>query len=400
MNIKTILFDGTIMVAEKLVEPGRAMQLKAPFPWFGGKRRVAPVVWQALGDVDHYVEPFAGSLAVLLDRPTPPKIETVNDVDLWLINFWRAVQHDPESVASYADWPVTECDLTARHLWLVNEGRDSLQRCWADPDFYDTKIAGWWVWGLSAWIGSDWCSGDGPWIAKDGRLVRKEYKEKQGVKHKLPQLRNAGEGINRQLPHLGNPGQGINRQRPHLGCPVGINRKRPHLGELGRGVNRTRLYMGYPGENGTCSARTESLLAYMQALADRLRNVRICCGDWSRVVTPGALAHGTHVGIFLDPPYDQDTRYPRLYSTDEVHGNVSAQVRDWCLDNAQNPRYRIVLCGYEGEHDMPSEWRVFKWVAGASYKTHRGDQTGNRYKERIWFSPNCLPLSQQSFLEQ
>ena len=36
---------------------------KAPFPWFGGKRRVADKVWAALGDVDQYVEPFAGSLA-------------------------------------------------------------------------------------------------------------------------------------------------------------------------------------------------------------------------------------------------------------------------------------------------------------------------------------------------
>ena len=40
--------------------------MKAPFVWFGGKRRVAPEVWAALGDVPNYIEPFAGSLAVLL----------------------------------------------------------------------------------------------------------------------------------------------------------------------------------------------------------------------------------------------------------------------------------------------------------------------------------------------
>lgn len=34
---------------------------KAPFPWFGGKRKAASAVWDALGDVDHYVEPFAGT---------------------------------------------------------------------------------------------------------------------------------------------------------------------------------------------------------------------------------------------------------------------------------------------------------------------------------------------------
>lgn len=45
--------------------------LRAPFPWYGGKRRVADDVWQYLGtDCGRYVEPFAGSLGVLLGRPS------------------------------------------------------------------------------------------------------------------------------------------------------------------------------------------------------------------------------------------------------------------------------------------------------------------------------------------
>lgn len=58
---------------------------KAPFPWFGGKSRAAPQVWTLLGDVAHYVEPFCGSMAVLLNRPhlanRPYMSETVNDAD-------------------------------------------------------------------------------------------------------------------------------------------------------------------------------------------------------------------------------------------------------------------------------------------------------------------------------
>lgn len=38
------------------------MSVAAPFPWFGGKRRIAHVVWQRFGDVPNYVEPFAGSV--------------------------------------------------------------------------------------------------------------------------------------------------------------------------------------------------------------------------------------------------------------------------------------------------------------------------------------------------
>jgi len=85
--------------------------LKAPFPWFGGKSRVAHLIWKHFGNVPNYVEPFAGSLAVLLGRPTPAKTETINDADCYLSNFWRALAHDPEGVAHYADWPVNECDL-------------------------------------------------------------------------------------------------------------------------------------------------------------------------------------------------------------------------------------------------------------------------------------------------
>ena len=65
--------------------------LRAPFPWFGGKSRAAPLVWAALGDVSNYVEPFAGSLAVLLARPHAPRVETVNDADCYVANFWRAL---------------------------------------------------------------------------------------------------------------------------------------------------------------------------------------------------------------------------------------------------------------------------------------------------------------------
>lgn len=43
--------------------------LKAPFPWFGGKSKIANEVWRRFGDVPNYVEPFFGSGAVLLGRP-------------------------------------------------------------------------------------------------------------------------------------------------------------------------------------------------------------------------------------------------------------------------------------------------------------------------------------------
>src|SRR5882724_9612810 len=101
--------------------------MKAPFPWFGGKSRAADLIWAGLGNVPNYVEPFAGSLAVLLNRPSASNLETVNDLDAYVCNFWRAVRADPEGVARAADWPVNETDLHARHRWLVHTGRSRVE---------------------------------------------------------------------------------------------------------------------------------------------------------------------------------------------------------------------------------------------------------------------------------
>ena len=133
----------------------------APFPYFGGKSAVAELVWSRLGDVPNYVEPFAGSLAVLLDRPHEPRIETVNDANGFISNFWRAISYSPEETAFHADWPVNENDLHARHVWLVGQKETMQANLEGDPEWHDPKIAGWWCWGMCCWIGSGCWRGEG-----------------------------------------------------------------------------------------------------------------------------------------------------------------------------------------------------------------------------------------------
>lgn len=131
--------------------------MRAPFPWFGGKSKAAPLIWERFGDVGNYVEPFAGSLAVLLGRPHAPRVETINDLDCHVANFWRSLRYAPEAVAEAADAPVNETEIAARHRWLIDQ--EAFRRRMAtEPDYFDAKIAGLWVWGLSAWIGDGWCS--------------------------------------------------------------------------------------------------------------------------------------------------------------------------------------------------------------------------------------------------
>jgi DNA adenine methylase len=317
---------------------GSVSNLKAPFPYFGGKARAASLVWQRFGVCRNYVEPFFGSGAALLNRPTPfDGTETVNDADGLLANFWRALRADPDAVADHADWPVNENDLHARHSWLVGQ-KDAIQsRLEGDPDFFDAKVAGWWVWGMACWIGSGFCSGKGPW----------QVVEEDGA---------------RQLVHLGNAGQGVNRQRDD---------------------------------------HRESLFAYFHALSDRLRHVRVCCGDWTRVTgdTP-MLTRGAGfcpVAVFLDPPYaDTAKRNSDLYRVDSL--NVAHAVREWAIAHGDDPRYRIALCGYEGEHAMPETWEAVKGKdgSGGGYGNQSKGGYANKGRERIWFSPHCLRPGNES----
>src|SRR3972149_775409 len=135
--------------------------LKAPFVWFGGKSKVADIVWRRFGNVPNYVEGFFGSGAVLLGRPHEPGIETVNDIDGFVCNAWRSIQHDPGETARWADNPVFENDLHARHSWLKERRQELVSRLEGDPDYYDAQIAGWWLWGISVWIGGGFCGDSG-----------------------------------------------------------------------------------------------------------------------------------------------------------------------------------------------------------------------------------------------
>lgn len=329
------------------------MTLQAPFQYFGGKSRVVTAVWRRLGDVRNYVEPFFGSGAVLLARPSEPGIETVNDIDSYVANFWRAVQAAPDQVAELMNWPVNESDLEARHKWLVEavRKREHAERMRDDPDYFDAKIAAWWCWGLCAWIGRGWCGGE--W-------------------HGRGAAENHGCGINVRDESGGG-------KLPHLGAGVGIHR---------------RAIASNVDGDGECARRGAALSGWMRALADRLRNVRVCCGDWQRVCGDTPTLHNGITGMFFDPPYSAEAgRDNDVYRCEDT--SVAHDVRAYCLERGSDPRFRIALCGYDGEHNELERvgWRVLRWKTGGGYANmlQTNDVTNvNRHRERIWFSPHCL----------
>jgi len=370
---------------------------KTPWPWFGGKSDAAPLVWSALGDVSHYVEPFAGSLAVLMRRPHPCNrtyySETVNDLDGLLCNAWRSMVHSPDAMARAASWPVCEADLMARHLALLDwRGSRSLERLMADPEWHDPKMAGWWAWGQSCWIGSGWCSGRGAWIVgEDGRI------------HKQPRQAKRAPGVDRKRPHIGDDGIGVNR--PQARAP-GVDRKRPHIGDNGQGVNHAGTRA--PGVDRWHPMTMPELRRWFRFLSARLRHVRILNGDWRRACKSGALrtlpvrSGKGKCGVFLDPPYlVTGNRDGDLYTHDDGD-TVAADVRTWCIDNGDAPDLRIVLAGFDGEHDVLSDrhgWRCVPWFRSGFLKGGMSNVAGGgvhqQTRERLWISPHCVPSADE-----
>jgi len=328
------------------------MTLRSPYPYFGTKRKIAPLIWERFGNVSNFVDPFFGSNAVLLARPDEhrwwDKIETVNDADGAVCNFWRAVKADPEAVAHYADWPVIESDLHARNIACINAYNSIVARLEGDPEWYDAKLAGWWVWGVSGTIGGAGVFGRpvGPWQSVDGLMT-----------------------------NTGMPGVGAWRQLPSLSV-------------RGTGVHRV---IDLAADARHDVQRTDALTAWMAALGDRMRHVRICCGDWTRVTGDSITTKNRGVSgptaVLLDPPYDHELRDGTIYKHEM---QCAADVRKWAVDRGSDPKMRIALCGYTDEHAMPDGWTVLRWKGERGYASKERDGGPNHHRETIWFSPHCL----------
>lgn len=73
--------------------PGR----RIVFGWYGGKFNHLEWLLPLLPECHHYCEPFGGSAAVLLNRHPSP-VETYNDIDGEMVNFFRVLRDDADSL--------------------------------------------------------------------------------------------------------------------------------------------------------------------------------------------------------------------------------------------------------------------------------------------------------------
>lgn len=115
--------------------------MKPPVPYFGSKARIAEQIVALLPEHGHYVEPYCGSLAVLLAK-APSRMETVDDLDGDLVTFWRVLREQPEDLVRACEltpharaelagaWePTTDEVERARRVWVrLSQGRGGMMR--------------------------------------------------------------------------------------------------------------------------------------------------------------------------------------------------------------------------------------------------------------------------------
>ena len=367
-------------VSAQAVGRGSASSLTAPFPYYGGKRRLAPRIWERLGNPTVYAEPFAGSVACLLARPDGPgPREIVCDLDGGICNFWRAVQADPEAVAHWADYPTIHQDLTARHAWLRNWIAENRERLSADPDFHDARAAGWWVWGASLWIGGGWCH-----VEANMKESRPHLSGTGGVQTAMsPQNVSAQTGRPHVCNHEG--GMGVAAQK---------RTQIPHIKDAGGGSGVSRQ---------TSKTRPD-ILRWFARIQQRMAAVVVLNRSWESALTPSLLMQTASspdvtVGILMDPPYLTEGRSNALYGSDAagLSDDCAQQSYDWAtgwIDEGRpdykargrrGEHYRIAYCAHEGDFPVPPGWEVMTETLGGIKRADRRHR-----RDCVMFSPACV----------
>jgi len=299
--------------------------LKAPFPYFGGKSKIAASVWAAVGQPGHYIEPFFGSGAVLLARPDwrPDMTETVNDKDGFVCNVWRSIQFSPDETARWCDWPVNHADLMARRAELIRNEARLLENLIADPVWHDPVIAGYWIWAASCWIGSG--------LTSPGAI---------------PDIGNTG--VHGKRPHISDTGVGVHRQITDISG---------WLNELSVRLRRVRVVCG--------------------------DWARVCGGDWQDKKWP------TVGMFFDPPYSAEANRDNNIYRHESLTVAHDVREWCIERGRRDNYRIVVTGYAGEHEELLQHGWTFERWETRGGYGNQDGGENENSKKEVIWYSPYC-----------
>jgi DNA adenine methylase len=91
-----------------------AAPARPPLRYFGGKWQIAQFVLQHFPPHQSYLEPFGGGASILLLKPRT-RIETYNDLDSGVVNFFRVLRERPEELVrllQLTPWAREEYELS------------------------------------------------------------------------------------------------------------------------------------------------------------------------------------------------------------------------------------------------------------------------------------------------
>ncbi|MCB2413670.1 DNA adenine methylase [Demequina sp. TTPB684] len=252
--------------------------LAPPFPYYGGKQRIAERIVDLFPPHEHYLEPFAGGLSVLFAK-RPSRMETVSDKDRALMTFWRVLRDRPDELAracaltpharaAYVEalslytshltpTPAHDLEIARRVFTIFAQGRASKTaatswRMHVDPSGSSLSLPGY----LRAYV------------ARMAALAER-------LQNVTLETLDAVELIDRYAPHRGVL---IYADPPYL---ASSRNSRGYRNEMGSEAEHTRL------AEQLCAAKASVVLSgYRSPLYDRLYR------DWDRVEIPSGTAQG------------------------------------------------------------------------------------------------------------
>jgi len=375
------------------------------YTYFGCKRKVIDLVWQAWGPETTLVsEAFAGTAVVSLNRPDWHNVKNwyLNDYDCHIANVLRSVRYHPEEVVQYAAHPRLEIDLHMIHDYLYHAMPSLRETLRTGIEVCDPQLAGWWVWGMNNWLGGSWCAcpikadalaesnGDLDVFRGDAEDLDGTWRQKLNNSNPCTESlrgtrRNKLSNGNRLTESLeGTARKKLNARNRVTESLEGTKRQK---------LNARNCATESLAENG----RTEHIRGLVSLAYERLRDTTVLCGDFERVLTHSYLSDGRPSGVLLDPPYPGTnlTNGATCYTaTESAEADAYQRALNWFLEHYYDKDVRTVLCSQESNLvgvELPEGIRKVNWSRGSGYASG-GKKTGvikDRHTEVLLLSEAC-----------
>ena len=142
-----------------------------------------------------------------------------------------------------------------------------------------------------------------------------------------------------------------------------------------------------------------NIYKWFRKLSERLRYVRVICGDWNSVCGVNwEKLHG-NIGMFFDPPYGVKDRDSNLYHHDSL--TIAKDVLTWCKEKGSIDKYRIVIAGYDEYIELlDNDWTKIHWETQGGFSCISGKANSNSKREVLYLSPHCRKKSKGLFFVQ